>query len=407
VDYGRHVAVEHHRRKHARHQRLGAASFGLAFVMAVGWLILSTIRSAPPVPTDPSATQSELGVFADVRGWVTYGDVGEDYFGYGIWAVDPANPDERPVLLSRGAGLPIAWSRDGSKLLSNRGGPFFQRRDSLVVVTSDGAKTVVARAEEITGGSFTPDGSAVVYGVSDGKDVKWGIYIVDAKGGTPQLIYAPGRGPAPNPWKMAVYSPTLSPDGSRLAYVEGKGSSGHSLWVTDVDGTDRHRIVRDEVRIDVYSETNLQWSPDGTRLVFGGEGIYVVNDDGSALTRVARGRETAYWSPDGSRIAFQRFGTFYTMAPDGSDIRSFGVRPRATESVVGPWNPLVPAASASLLSSYDAVEEPGSWQSSPITWSKGRCPSRRGDTGRPAPLPREAISASNREPAAATFCEQA
>jgi Tol biopolymer transport system component len=140
---------------------------------------------------------------------------------------------------------------------------------------------------------------------------------------------------------MAVYSPTLSPDGSRLAYVEGKESSGHSLWVSDVDGTDRHRIVGEEVWIDVYSETNLQWSPDGTRLVFGGEGIHVVDDDGSALTRVARGQETAYWSPDGSRIAFQRFGTFYTMAPDGRDIRSFGVRPRA---VVGPWNPLVPAA---------------------------------------------------------------
>jgi hypothetical protein len=333
------MAVENHRRKYTRRQRLGAASLVLAIVTAVGWLSLSTIRSEPPVPTDPSG----LGIFADVRGWITYGDVGEDYFGYGIWAADPAHPDEPPQLLSRGAGLPIAWSRDGTKLLSNRGGPFFQRRDSLVVVTSDGTKTVVARAVEITGGSFTPDGSAVVYGVSDGRNVKWGIYMVESKGGTRQLIYAPGRGPAPNPWRVAVYSPTLSPDGSRLAYVEGKGSSGYSLWVMNVDGTARHRIVGDDVWIHVYSETTLKWSPDGTRLVFDGQGINVVNDDGSELTRVARGRVTApNWSPDGLRIAFQRFGTFYTMALDGSDIRSFGARPRATESVLGPWNPLVP-----------------------------------------------------------------
>ncbi|HET6712651.1 MAG TPA: hypothetical protein VFI59_02955 [Actinomycetota bacterium] len=351
-----------------RDQRIRAGVLGLAIVLVMGWLGLSAIRSAPPVPAD-DPTPTRLGIFADVRGWITYGDVAS-YEAKGIWAVDPANPDEHPVLLSRGAGLPVAWSSDGSKLLINRGAPYFGGQHSLVVLNSDGSETQVAHADTITGGSFTPEGSKVVYGVTvGGKDWKSGIYTVDAKGGTPQLLYAAARrriareAYPTDVFRFAVYFPTLSPDGSRIAYIEGMGDWGNSLWVMNADGTDRHRIIAWEEGNDLVWADSLQWSPDGTRLAFEGSGhegagIYVVNSDGSALTVVARGSDlrdprAPYWSPDGSRIAFQRStpeggfqsdGTLYTMAPDGDDVQSLGRNALPFGVLLGPWNPLVPQA---------------------------------------------------------------
>ena len=355
-----------------RDQRIRAGMLGLAIVLVMGWLGLSAIRSAPPVPAD-DPMPSGLGIFADVRGWLTYGDVAS-YEAKGIWAFDPANPDEPPVLLSRGAGTPLAWSRDGSKLLtfrhrSNHGG-----WSDLVVLNSDGTETRLTGVEESvlvprTGGSFTPDGSKVVFGATLPGERKSGIYVVDAEGGTPQLLYAAARrriareAYPTDVFQLAVYSPTLSPDGSRIAYIEGMGDWGNSLWVMNADGTDRHRIIAWEEGNELVGTDSLQWSPDGTRLAFEGRsfegaGIYVVNSNGSALTVVARGSDlrdprAPYWSPDGSRIAFQRStpeggfqsdGTLYTMAPDGDDVQSLGHNELPFGVLLGPWNPLVPQA---------------------------------------------------------------
>ena len=336
-----------------RDQRVRAGVLSLAIVIVMGWLAFSAIRSAPPVPAD-DPTPTGLGIFADVRGWITYGDVTDYYDGpTGIWAVDPADPDEPPVHLSRGAALPLAWSNDGSKLL------IFRRRSNpggwgdLVVLNSDGTETRLTGVREpllvpTTGGSFTPDGSEVVFGATLPGEWKSGIYVVDAEGGTPQLLYAAafrrlareGYPPEADGHQTAVYSPTLSPDGSRIAYFEGMGDWGNSLWVMNADGTDRHRIIAWDEGVDLLWAGGLQWSPDGTRLAFEGGGINVVNADGSALTLVARGRERApYWSPDGSRIAFQRDRAFYTMAPDGSDVQSLGYE-LEWRTLLGPWNPL-------------------------------------------------------------------
>jgi Tol biopolymer transport system component len=85
------------------------------------------------------------------------------------------------------------------------------------------------------------------------------------------------------------------------------------------------------------------WSPDGSRIVFydgagsvsygaGDSHIFVVNADGTGLTRLTHGDSEAdyhpSWSPDGHAILFTRY-TFaprselfalYTMNPDGSAV---------------------------------------------------------------------------------------
>ena len=64
-------------RKH-RNQRIGAGALGLVVAIAVAWLGVNAIRSAPPVPADPP---EELGIFAPISGWIVYGDA------RGIWGL--------------------------------------------------------------------------------------------------------------------------------------------------------------------------------------------------------------------------------------------------------------------------------------------------------------------------------
>ena len=178
----------------------------------------TTEASGEPSPvtsptSSPASEAKELGIFAEVSGWIAYGN------DQGIWAVNPT-PGGTPgrIELSERPGEPVAWSSDGSKLLilrlhnwgsavENRGG------GSLHVLNSDGTETLLVQrglSPWTTGGSFTPDGSKVIYGANF-REEGWrpGIYVVDADGGSPRLLYAVGgRTPAPGPFQMEVFLPT-------------------------------------------------------------------------------------------------------------------------------------------------------------------------------------------------------
>jgi Tol biopolymer transport system component len=338
------------RRRHHRDQIRRGSALVVAIVVALlglgGWFAVG--RDAARVPANPP---TDLGIFDDVRGWIAYGH------GSRIWAMDPATPDADPVVLDDTGGTPLAWSIDGSKLLVFRyGGP----RQSLIVLNSDGTETLLAdhRPYWFPGGSFMPDGSQVVY---NGYAKGWtsGIYVVDADGGTPRLLHTArvamlrstgSDRPEPRPFQLGVFSPVVSPDGSQIAYVEGMGDWANSLWVMNADGTHQRQIIGDKDDLNpstarfegIGNAPILQWSPDGTRLAFGGsEGIYVVNADGSELALVARDVGPGpYWSPDGTRIAFtalDRLGaSVWTVRRDGSEPHEVGA------GRAGPWNPLDP-----------------------------------------------------------------
>jgi Tol biopolymer transport system component len=124
------------------------------------------------------------------------------------------------------------------------------------------------------------------------------------------------------------HAPTWSPDGQRLALFNQSGKIGQ-IVVQDVDGDER----------EVHSSASggdVQWSPDGTSLLFTNEryvtedgsysAIWTVGADGAdprALTAKENVDSDPAWSPDGSRVVFesQRDGNseIYSMAADGSD----------------------------------------------------------------------------------------
>ena len=92
-----------------------------------------------------------------------------------------------------------------------------------------------------------------------------------------------------------VYSPSISPDGTRLAFgtIRDTRSSGSpEIGTSAVDGSDYRRLTDNDV-----TDINPEWSPDGTRIAF--------------LSR----RAVPGW--DDGRNTFN----IYTMAVDGSDVK--------------------------------------------------------------------------------------
>ncbi len=161
-----------------------------------------------------------------------------------------------------------------------------------------------------------------------------------------------------------LFSAAWSPDGRRIAFVQGDGSRGRTKWITNVyvirrDGTQlvkvthtRRRMEQDvdwssRGRLVVSADTRAtsgdlfsmrpdgtdvrrltdgnafdqdpDWAPGGRRLVFDRDGaVWRMDASGARKRRVANGHSPA-WSPDSSRIAFVSAadGAIHTVTPSG------------------------------------------------------------------------------------------
>jgi|GEM_PF-1872276 len=164
-------------------------------------------------------------------------------------------------------------------------------------------------ADKVSEPSFAPGGERIVFNA-------WtdGLYVMNLDGTGRHRIVGDTEATFPD-W---------SPDGSKILFHSARGRSGrYDIYVVDADGGNERKVIDGE---------QPTWSPDSHRLAYKGCigsdcGIMVVNLDGSGrrrLTEHANDGNPA-WSPEGDQIAFvsERDGNheIYVMNGDGSSQR--------------------------------------------------------------------------------------
>lgn len=278
-------------------------------------------------PTDtPAGTTSERGT---IRGTVTIGD--SPVIGAAVRASDGSH---EYLASTRGDGtFRFAGLRPGDyTVAASASGVACEPRSVTVsagrVAAADVACTSSVEFARVGIHVARADGSDVTW-VAEGHRPAWspdGRRIAFDRDGRVHVMDADGS----NPRSLAAgVDPTWSPDGDRIAFADDGG-----LSVMDADGSGVTRLVPAD-----FAGTSRSlglgspaWSPDGDRIAFNhlGDGdflpaqIYVVDADGSGLRRVTSTGGIQYaesdpeWSPDGSTLLFWTYGFgLATVDPDG------------------------------------------------------------------------------------------
>lgn len=122
--------------------------------------------------------------------------------------------------------------------------------------------------------------------------------------------------------------PTVSPDGSQVAFTRGAFGSGTSdVWVMNADGTGAVQVTTG-----AFAQSP-DWSPDGLRIAYsrrldatdvydlvtidpdGGNPVTVGSTDPARTTR----RISPSWSPNSSRVAFGTDSSLNSIEPNGAN----------------------------------------------------------------------------------------
>ena len=231
---------------------------------------------------------------------------------YELWVVDSSMETRRvatggPPGLIASVALYWMWSTMGAELATidssmlNTIDPATGEATSLGRIAGDPGMNVVTSTW-----SWSPDGARIAYVEGNRGE----IASVDVRSGERSLL---ARLPGEN--SDSISEIDWSPDGARLAVLSASMSNSTGrLYVMDAEGS----------KVGVLAENldarGVAWSPDGTRLAYGeaapGSGevrIWVASMDGAAQTKLGSapfgGCTYAYkcgltWSPDGTRIGF-------------------------------------------------------------------------------------------------------
>jgi RTX calcium-binding nonapeptide repeat (4 copies)/Domain of unknown function DUF11/WD40-like Beta Propeller Repeat len=180
-------------------------------------------------------------------------------------------------------------------------------------------------------GSWSPDGSRIVFQSHRDSNVSTEIYVMNADGSDQRRLTHDGPdGVQSVGGSVFDTSPLWSPRGDVIASLKGV-SNKQDVWLMAPDGSGRRALTTDGL-----PRALLQWFADGTRLlVQQGDSFYAVPISGAAPTKLGTGIAPVL-SPDGSRVAYAVPGAgLWVVGTGGGAPRELSVLPAANPS----WSP--------------------------------------------------------------------
>jgi len=203
-----------------------------------------------------------------------------------------------------------ALSPDGRTLVFSRVSPDMYNVSPWLLRLGEGYKPS-GKEEKVQlsnmtnfGAAWLPDGSEFVFGSAAGTNLSnFSLWRMAAsKNAIPRRLDLGASND---------YSPTISRQGNRLAFVTGRGDS--NIWRIDLRGPDKKPSTPKQFISSTQSELDPEYSPDGRKIAFmsdrsGTQEIWVCDSDGSnAVQLTSLGGYALYgpsWSGDGQHIAF-------------------------------------------------------------------------------------------------------
>lgn len=250
--------------------------------------------------------------------------------GSGIFTINPDGSFETQVT-NNGLDLGAAISPDGTKIAFHRGVGVMA---DIYVVNIDGSDLVQLTDDPAADNypAWSPDGSQIAFTSTRETNsmgaVSAQVFVMDADGSNVRRVTT-GVGAS-----ILAQQPSWSPDGTKIAFG-GKGNTGNGICTVEAAGG-AGTCVAFPSWPHIAIGLDPSWSPDGSLLAFkiirhqldaGGnavpewQGLAVIPLGGGSPAQLVENAESPAWSADGSRIVFVLNGDVHSVAADGSDIQ--------------------------------------------------------------------------------------
>ena len=273
---------------------LGVVAAGIAFARAFSSRGSHTPAVSPSQPASPSTTPTPSAATPRTNGKIAFSAwKAPGLKTYDIYFIEPNGSHLAQLTSQFSEFLFVAWSPDGDRLAFVDGGHEFGPNEIYVINADGTGLTQITSGYFDTSPAWSPDGKLIAFARgSAGGTINYDIYVMRPDGtGLRNVTDDP----------VPELDPSWSPDGTRIAF-EQQGK----IYVTTADGS--FRTVVTSGPYDYFPA----WSPDGSRILFVEQTAFrisVTNSDGSEMDVVYECPKSCEltrpgWSPDGMNIVF-------------------------------------------------------------------------------------------------------